>query len=364
MGTKYGSGVTITGYNSAPPSDDSSQSESNKVKWSTIKTKLPDPLKTAIEAVNSSLVTAFDQSVRSVTAADSTVAGDHNRTIQIASTVTASITISLGDAATMAAGYIVTVANQSTVACVVDRVTASNTINGTTASVPIAPLESITFIVNSATNGYIAKSSAGPTVDTNPVVVGSADATKKLRFEVDGFTTATTRVLTPPNFDGTIATLAGTETLTNKDISSATNTYRAASDTATGAIEVAIQSEMETGTSTTLAVTPGRQPYHPGHPKSWVNFNGTGTLAIRSSHGISSVTDNGTGLYTANQTTAFSANSAFAVTALVGAESVANRLVRGPESTPSTTAFQVQCIDLAGTATDTAWVMLSFFGDQ
>lgn len=29
--------------------------------------------------------------------------------------------------------------------------------------------------------------------------------------------------------------------------------------------------------------------------KAWVNFNGTGTVAIRSSGGVSSVTDNGTG---------------------------------------------------------------------
>ena len=40
-------------------------------------------------------------------------------------------------------------------------------------------------------------------------VVGSVDATKKLAFEVDGFTTATTRTLTPPNADGTIVTRSG-----------------------------------------------------------------------------------------------------------------------------------------------------------
>jgi len=34
--------------------------------------------------------------------------------------------------------------------------------------------------------------------------------------------------------------------------------------------------------------------------KAWVNFNGTGTLAIRDSHNVSSVTDNGTGDYTVN----------------------------------------------------------------
>jgi len=36
-------------------------------------------------------------------------------------------------------------------------------------------------------------------------VVGSSDATKKLAFEVDGFTTATTRTVTVPNKDGTMA---------------------------------------------------------------------------------------------------------------------------------------------------------------
>jgi len=37
--------------------------------------------------------------------------------------------------------------------------------------------------------------------------------------------------------------------------------------------------------------------------KAWVNFNGTGNVAIRSSYNISSITDNGTGDYTANFTT-------------------------------------------------------------
>jgi len=47
-----------------------------------------------------------------------------------------------------------------------------------------------------------------PVPDTDSVVRGSADGTKLLRFEVDGFTTATTRVLTPQNAS---YTLAGTD---------------------------------------------------------------------------------------------------------------------------------------------------------
>ena len=38
--------------------------------------------------------------------------------------------------------------------------------------------------------------------------------------------------------------------------------------------------------------------------RAWVNFNGTGTVAIRASYNVSSITDNGTGDYTVNFTTA------------------------------------------------------------
>jgi hypothetical protein len=41
-----------------------------------------------------------------------------------------------------------------------------------------------------------------------------------------------------------------------------------------------------------------------GTAKAWVNFNGTGTVAIRASYNVSSITDNGTGDYTVNFTTA------------------------------------------------------------
>jgi hypothetical protein len=34
--------------------------------------------------------------------------------------------------------------------------------------------------------------------------------------------------------------------------------------------------------------------------KAWVNFNGVGTVAVRDSYNVSSVTDNGTGAYAVN----------------------------------------------------------------
>ena len=37
-----------------------------------------------------------------------------------------------------------------------------------------------------------------------------------------------------------------------------------------------------------------------GSAKAWVNFNGSGTVAIRKSHNTSSITDSGTGQYVIN----------------------------------------------------------------
>lgn len=41
-----------------------------------------------------------------------------------------------------------------------------------------------------------------------------------------------------------------------------------------------------------------------GSAKAWVNFDGTGTVAIRRGFNVSSITDNGTGNYTVNFATA------------------------------------------------------------
>jgi len=56
-----------------------------------------------------------------------------------------------------------------------------------------------------------------------------------------------------------------------------------------------------------------------GSAKAWVNFNGTGTVAIRESFNVSSITDNATGMYSINFTTsmtdtnyAYTANGKYA----------------------------------------------------
>lgn len=46
-----------------------------------------------------------------------------------------------------------------------------------------------------------------------------------------------------------------------------------------------------------------------GIAKAWVNFNGTGTIAVRDSENVSSITDNGTGDYTVSFSSVFASNT-------------------------------------------------------
>jgi hypothetical protein len=95
--------------------------------------------------------------------------------------------------------------------------------------------------------------------------------------------TNTNRTLTLPDDTDTVAGIAATQTLTNKTLTSPTLT--------TPNID-----------SAQFATVTGTAPIYPC--RAWVNFNGTGTPAIRASGNVSSITDNGTGDYTLNFTTA------------------------------------------------------------
>jgi hypothetical protein len=73
--------------------------------------------------------------------------------------------------------------------------------------------------------------------------------------------------------------------------------------------------ELKTGSTPTTALTldtSGNLQMNSGYGsvataygcRAWVNFNGTGTIAIRASGNVTSITDNGVGDYTVNFTTA------------------------------------------------------------
>ena len=94
--------------------------------------------------------------------------------------------------------------------------------------------------------------------------------------------------------------------------------------------------------------------------RAWVNFNGTGTVAIRGSGNVSSITDNGTGDYTVNFTTALA--DANYCAALSGGEGTAGSGGRVPSSAGSTTTtFRIQVRNLDNATTDSTDTYVSIF---
>ena len=76
----------------------------------------------------------------------------------------------------------------------------------------------------------------------------------------------------------------------------------------TGTLSAAAsQAQMETGTSTSVFSSPGRQQFHLGHPKVWCRLTGQGTIGIDASYNVDSIVDEELGVYTVNIDTNFSA---------------------------------------------------------
>ena len=96
---------------------------------------------------------------------------------------------------------------------------------------------------------------------------------------------------------------------------------------------------------------------------AWVNFNGTGTVAIRSSYNVSSVTDNGVGDYTVNFTIAM-ADANYAPAALLNGGSGGNVTTPYMTTAPTTSAYRIgtRRTDTFA-ASDTEYVNIAFFGN-
>ena len=93
--------------------------------------------------------------------------------------------------------------------------------------------------------------------------------------------------------------------------------------------------------SAQFATVSGTAPIYPC--RAWVNFNGTGTIAIRASGNVSSITDNGVGDYTVNFTTAMS-DTSYCGVALPNDGSPGTNLVIACENstrTKTTSAFNI-----------------------
>jgi hypothetical protein len=108
----------------------------------------------------------------------------------------------------------------------------------------------------------------------------------------------------------------------------------------------------------------------PGYmARAWVNFNGTGTVAIRASGNVSSITDNGTGDYTVNFTTAmpdinYSAvanSSAVYASYFSGGVNINTGTTSATEFAPTTTAIRMQLYYLTGGALDGKYLNVAVF---
>ena len=98
-----------------------------------------------------------------------------------------------------------------------------------------------------------------------------------------------------------------------------------------------------------------------GSAKAWVNFNGTGTVAIRAAFNVSSITDNGTGDYTANFATAFADTNYAAVLATRQAATVALVAPAYEVSPSSASALRIYTFSSGGANGDYTYITMAVF---
>ena len=100
--------------------------------------------------------------------------------------------------------------------------------------------------------------------------------------------------------------------------------------------------------------------------QAWVNFKGTGTVTIRDSHNVSSITDSGSGNYTMNFSTALP-NANYSVVASCNHNpSGANGVTAHAPDTaaPATTYCDIRTIDGNNNIrVDSVYIMAQIFGD-
>ena len=112
--------------------------------------------------------------------------------------------------------------------------------------------------------------------------------------------------------------------------------------------------------SAQFATVTGTAPIYPC--RAWVNFNGTGTVAIRGSGNVSSITDNGTGDYTVNFTTAMAdANYGVSISGRQIASSNLYGIAVKAGTTPSASAVNIISIAFNGNAGDSDFIYAAVF---
>ena len=109
MGTKYATilvGGVVQTYNDDPPSDDGSQTEANRVKYSTVTTDLTAPLHSACIRMDGKLVDHVNEGPTAKAGNFTTTTAEHNQVIECTGTITIDLLNPTGNA-----GYQTTVKN-------------------------------------------------------------------------------------------------------------------------------------------------------------------------------------------------------------------------------------------------------------
>ena len=102
-----------------------------------------------------------------------------------------------------------------------------------------------------------------------------------------------------------------------------------------------------------------------GVAKAWVNFDGTGTIASRDSHNLSSLTDSGTGLYLINYSNDMG-NDDYTVSGGARSPGSASGVINAPSDAASdlaTGSIEVYAVDMGGTPADRNHIYVIIHGD-
>jgi uncharacterized protein (AIM24 family) len=96
--------------------------------------------------------------------------------------------------------------------------------------------------------------------------------------------------------------------------------------------------------------------------RAWVNFNGTGTVAIRASGNVSSITDNGTGDYTVNFTTAMP-DANYSGVATTGRNGGGTGLVvdAANAAVPTASAYRFYTLNTSFSPADSGYIFVAIF---
>jgi hypothetical protein len=110
--------------------------------------------------------------------------------------------------------------------------------------------------------------------------------------------------------------------------------------------------------SAQFATVSGTAPIYPC--RAWVNFNGVGTVTIRGSGNVSSITDGGISVYTVNFTTAMpDANYVYLGSGDAATATITTIYSIG--NVPTASALAIRTYTSAGAGVDSGYVMIAIF---